>query len=82
MVVAPVSRAERPVIARVDRRLLDAGIAPGLAHGWSIEASLRLGAAEGALNAIRGLASGTREESERLARHIAVRPLLDARREA
>lgn len=48
----------------------------GLARGMDILDALRLGMAAGALNATRrGLGTGTRQEIERLATHVAVRPL-------
>ena len=51
----------------------------GLARGMSVADALRLGAAAGALNATRrGLGTGTRQEIERLATHVTVRPQLAA----
>ena len=53
-----------------------AATAAGLARGMEMLEALRLGMAAGALNATRrGLGSGTREEIERLARHIDSFPL-------
>jgi 1-phosphofructokinase len=52
---------------------LTAGIAAAVARGEGVEAGLCLGAAAGALNVTRrGLATGRREEIERLARHVTV----------
>lgn len=48
----------------------------GLARGMATIDALRLGMAAGAMNATRrGLGTGTREEIERLAAHMIVRPL-------
>jgi 1-phosphofructokinase len=56
---------------------LTAGIAATLANGGDLVEGLRLGAAAGALNVTRrGLATGRREEIERLATHVEVE-LLD-----
>jgi 1-phosphofructokinase len=47
----------------------------GLARGMSMIDALRLGMAAGALNATRrGLGTGTRDEIERMAAHVTVRP--------
>ncbi|TMB91430.1 MAG: phosphofructokinase [Chloroflexi bacterium] len=55
---------------------MTAALATALARGLGWEAALRMGAAAGALNATRrGLATGTRNEIERLAAHVAVRKL-------
>ena len=49
----------------------------GLARGMSMTDALRLGMAAGALNATRrGLGTGTRDEIERLAAHVMIRPKL------
>lgn len=55
---------------------LTAGLAATIAQGGDIAEGLRLGAAAGALNVTRrGLATGRREEIERLAAYVEVRPL-------
>lgn len=55
---------------------LTGGVAAGLAQGLDLEAALRLGMAAGALNVARhGLASGTREEIERMSGHVEIRDL-------
>lgn len=52
---------------------LTAGAASALARGASMEDALRLGAAAGALNVTRhGLASGRRQEIERMATHVVI----------
>lgn len=49
----------------------------GLARGMEMLEALRLGMAAGALNATRrGLGTGTRQEIERLAPHVSIRPAL------
>ena len=68
-----------PVFEALDRRgtgdSMFAATGVGLARGMSMIAALRLGMAAGALNATRrGLGTGTREEIERLASHVTVRP--------
>lgn len=51
----------------------------GLARGMTVTEALRLGTAAGALNATRrGLGTGTREEIERLARHVQLIPASSA----
>jgi len=51
----------------------------GLARGMTVIEALRLGTAAGALNATRrGLGTGTREEIERLARHVELVPVSSA----
>ncbi len=53
-----------------------AGVAAGLARGNDIDAALRLGAAAGAINVTRrGLATGRRDQIERLAEHVEVHDL-------
>jgi 1-phosphofructokinase len=53
-----------------------AAIGVGLVRGMGMDDALRLGMAAGALNATRrGLGTGTREEIERLADHVAIHPL-------
>jgi 1-phosphofructokinase len=55
---------------------LTAGLAAGLARGLELADAVRLGVAAGALNVTRrGLASGSRDEIERLAERIELRPL-------
>jgi 1-phosphofructokinase len=68
-----------PVFEAVDHRgtgdSMFAATGVGLARGMSTIDALRLGMAAGALNATRrGLGSGTRDEIERLAAHVTVRP--------
>ncbi|MBN1529397.1 MAG: hypothetical protein JW895_10080 [Thermoleophilaceae bacterium] len=56
-----------------------AAIVASLARGRPVAEALRLGAAAGALNATRrGLGSGTRQDVERLARSVELRPLKPA----
>ena len=51
----------------------------GLSRGMEMLDALRLGMAAGALNATRrGLGTGTRQEIERLAAHVTLRPADDA----
>lgn len=58
-----------------DSMFADAGV--GLARGLTMIEAVRLGMAAGALNATRrGLGTGTRDEIERLAAHVTVRPRL------
>jgi 1-phosphofructokinase len=55
---------------------MTAGLAVGVARRDGLSGSVRLGAAAGALNVTRrGLGTGAREEIERLASHVVVRPL-------
>ena len=68
-----------PVFEALDQRgagdSMFAATGVGLARGMTMIEALRLGMAAGALNATRrGLGTGTREEIERLAAHVAVRP--------
>lgn len=68
-----------PVFEALDHRgagdSMFAAVGVGLSRGMSMIDALRLGMAAGALNATRrGLGSGTREEIERLAAHVTVRP--------
>lgn len=70
-----------PVFEALDRHgtgdSMFAATGVGLARGMSIIDALRLGAAAGALNATRrGLGTGTRQEIERLARHVQINPCL------
>ena len=72
-----------PVFEPLDRRgtgdSMFAATGVGLARGMGMVDALRLGAAAGALNATRrGLGTGTREEIERLASHVQIRPTLSA----
>ena len=72
-----------PVFEALDRRgtgdSMFAATGVGLARGLSMVDALRLGTAAGALNATRReLGTGTREEIERLASHVRVRPTLAA----
>lgn len=69
-----------PPITVVDHRgagdSMTAGIAVGLGRGLSLEEAVRLGASAGALNVTRrGLGTGRREQIERFARRVVVRPL-------
>jgi 1-phosphofructokinase len=53
-----------------------AAIGVGLSRGMDMLDAVRLGVAAGALNATRrGLGTGTRQEIERLASHVTIRPL-------
>jgi 1-phosphofructokinase len=56
-----------------------AAIAASLAKGLALADALRMGAAAGALNAVRrGLGSGSRADIERLAQEVTLRPLQGA----
>lgn len=71
-----------PVDARGAGDSMTAAITTALVRGGDWESALRIAVAAGALNTTRrGLATGTREEIEQLAGHVAVRPL-DVRVEA
>lgn len=68
-----------PVFEEVDHRgagdSMTAGLAVGLASGWDPQDAVRLGAAAGALNVTRrGLATGDRDQIERLAAEVDVHP--------
>jgi 1-phosphofructokinase len=68
-----------PVFEALDERgagdSMFAATGVGLARGMRMIEALRLGMAAGALNATRrGLGTGTRDEIERLAAHVIVRP--------
>ncbi|AEE47278.1 1-phosphofructokinase family hexose kinase [Cellulomonas fimi] len=68
-----------PPITVVDHRgagdSMTAGIAVGLGRGLTLAEAVRLGAAAGALNVTRrGLGTGRREQIERFARRVQVRP--------
>jgi 1-phosphofructokinase len=68
-----------PVEQRGPGDSMFAAIVASLARGRPIEEALRLGVAAGALNVTRrGLGSGTRDEVERLARGVELRPLAPA----
>jgi 1-phosphofructokinase len=71
-----------PPLAPVDTRgagdSLTAGLAAGLARGQSLTEAVRLGAAAGGLNVTRhGLATGAREDIERLVDQIELQPIED-----
>ena len=54
-----------------------AALGASLAGGQELDAALRLAMAAGCLNATRhGLGTGTRQQIERLSRHIAIRELI------
>ena len=68
-----------PVDVRGAGDAMTAGLAAALARGETWEEALRLGAAAGSLNvARRGLATGNRDQIERLAASVNVRRLADA----
>jgi 1-phosphofructokinase len=72
-----------PVFEALDRSgtgdSMFAATGVGLARGMEMIEALRLGTAAGALNATRrGLGTGTRQEIERLATHVTVRPVQEA----
>jgi 1-phosphofructokinase len=69
-----------PVFEELDHRgagdSMFAATGVGLARGMTLEQSVRLGTAAGALNVTRrGLGTGTRDEIERLAAHVTVRSI-------
>ena len=65
-----------PLDARGAGDSLTAGIAAALARGHDLTAALRFGAAAGAINVTRkGLATGTRDDIERLAEHVEIEPI-------
>ncbi|MGY4645289.1 1-phosphofructokinase family hexose kinase [Cellulomonas sp. URHB0016] len=71
-----------PPITVVDHRgagdSMTAGIAVGIGRGMPLDEAVRLGAAAGALNVTRrGLGTGRREQIERFAGRVVVRPLSD-----
>lgn len=58
---------------------MTAGLAVGLARGFSLLDAVRLGAGAGSLNVTRhGLGTGNREHVEQLARHVEIEPLRTA----
>lgn len=74
-----VREVSPPPITVVDHRgagdSMTAGIAVGLGRGLTLAEAVRLGAAAGALNVTRrGLGTGRREQIERFARRVVVRP--------
>jgi 1-phosphofructokinase len=63
-----------PVETRGAGDSLTAGVAAGITRGLPVEETVRLGAAAGGLNVTRrGLATGTRQDIERLARQVELR---------
>jgi 1-phosphofructokinase len=75
-----IVRVDTPKLEPLDHRgagdSMTAGIAAGLARGFSVESAICLGAAAGALNVTRrGLASGERDAIEQLAERVRLRPL-------
>ncbi|WP_273652255.1 1-phosphofructokinase family hexose kinase [Cellulomonas fimi] len=78
-----VREVSPPPITVVDHRgagdSMTAGIAVGLGRGLTLAEAVRLGAAAGALNVTRrGLGTGRREQIERFARRVVVRPTDDS----
>jgi bifunctional ADP-heptose synthase (sugar kinase/adenylyltransferase) len=68
-----------PVFEELDHRgdgdSMVAATGVGLARGMTLRRSVRLGMAAGALSVTRrGLGTGTRDEIERLATHVTIRP--------
>lgn len=81
LVEATAPRLE-PLDTRGAGDSLTAGIAAALARGQDLAAALRLGTAAGAINVTRrGLATGTREDIERFARHVELGGLGDVQQE-
>ena len=67
-----------PVDVRGTGDAMTAGMAVALARGETLEEALRLGAAAGTLNVTRrGLATGNRDQIERLAACVELRPLAE-----
>lgn len=68
----------QPVDSRGAGDSLTAGVAAGLARGETLTEAVRLGVAAGGLNVTRhGLATGTREDIEKLMRRVELNPIDD-----